>query len=151
MRSERLAAIAALAQPRLETLGDWGRLTNFLFVDAPAVEREKLAVKGLEEAQTAEAFQFMLWTLEREETFIADVIQGHFRRLSEALGLSLRDLTRPFYVAMSGETASLPLFQSMEILGPDLVRARVRRAIEALGGISGKRMKKLRKRFESLG
>lgn len=150
MRQDRLSAIAALAQPRLETLGDWGRLTNFLYVDAPEIDREKLAVKGLEEAQIAEAFQFMLWTLEREETFTADVIQGHFRRLSEALGLSLRDLTRPFYVAMSGETASLPLFQSMEILGPDLVRARTRRAIEALGGISGKRMKKMQKRFDEL-
>ncbi len=150
MADERLAGIAALAQPRLETLGDWGRLTNFLFVDAPALEREKLAVKGLEEAQVAEALQCVLWVLEREQTFTADVIQGQFRRLSEALGLSLRDLTRPFYVAMSGETASLPLFQSMEILGPDLVRARIRRAIEALGGISGKRMKKLQKRFEGL-
>ncbi len=150
MGEKRLAAIAALAQPRLETLGDWGRLTNFLFVDAPQVDREKLAVKGLEETQVAEALQCVLWVLEREQTFAADVIQGQFRRLSEALGLSLRDLTRPFYVAMSGETASLPLFQSMEILGPDLVRARIRRAIEALGGISGKRMKKLQKRFEGL-
>ena len=151
MGEKRLAGIAALAQPRLETLGDWGRLTNFLFVDAPEVEREKLAVKGLEEVEIAEALQCVLWVLEREQTFTADVIQGQFRRLSEALGLSMRDLTRPFYVAMSGETASLPLFQSMEILGPDLVRARIRRAIEALGGISGKRMKKLQKRFEGLG
>ena len=150
MGEERLAGIAALAQPRLETLGDWGRLTNFLFVDAPALEREKLAVKGLEEVQVAEALQCVLWVLEREQTFTADVIQGQFRRLSEALGLSMRDLTRPFYVAMSGETASLPLFQSMEILGPDLVRARIRRAIEALGGVSGKRMKKLQTRFEGL-
>ncbi len=148
MGEERLAAIAALAQPRLETLGDWGRLTNFLFVDAPEVEREKLAVRGLEETRVVEALQFMLWMLEREQTFTAEVIQGRFRRLSETLGTSLRDLTRPFYVAVSGETASLPLFQSMEILGPDLVRARIRRAIEALGGISGKRMKKLQKRFE---
>ncbi len=150
MGEERLAGIAALAQPRLETLGDWGRLTNFLFVDAPALEREKLAVKGLEEVQVAEALQCVLWVLEREQTFTADVIQGQFRRLSEALGLSMRDLTRPFYVAMSGETASLPLFQSMEILGPDLVRARIRRAIDVLGGISGKRMKKLQKRFDKL-
>ncbi len=150
MAEERLAGIAALAQPRLETLGDWGRLTNFLFVDAPEVEREKLAVKGLEEVQVAEALQCVLWVLEREQTFTAEVIQGQFRRLSEALGISLRDLTRPFYVAMSGETASLPLFQSMEILGPDLVRARIRRAIEALGGISGKRMKKLQKQLDQI-
>ena len=150
MAEERLAGIAALAQPRLETLGDWGRLTNFLFVDAPLVDREKLAVKGLEEVQIAEALQCVLWVLEREQTFTAEVIQGQFRRLSEALGISLRDLTRPFYVAMSGETASLPLFQSMEILGPDLVRARIRRAIEALGGISGKRMKKLQKQLDQI-
>ncbi len=161
----RLPKIAALARPRLETLGDWDRLTNFLFVDPPQVDPEKLTikglgegvkglkggVKGLDETQVSDALQFVLWTLEREQHFTAEVIQGHFRQLSEALGLSLRNLTRPFYVAMSGETASLPLFQSMEILGPDLVRARIRRAIEALGGISGKRMKKLQKRFEGLG
>ncbi len=150
MGQERLAGIAALAQPRLETLGDWGRLTNFLFVDAPEVDREKLAVKGVDEARVAEALQFMLWLLEREPEFTADRIQRHFRRLALALDMTLRNLTRPFYVAISGETASLPLFQSMEILGPDLVRARLRRAVEALGGISGKRMKKLQKQFEDL-
>ncbi len=151
MGKERLTSIAVLAQPRLETLGDWGRLTNFLFVDAPRLDREKLAVKGMEEDRIVEALQLMLWTLEGERQFTAEVLQGHFRSLSAALDVSLRNLTRPFYVAMSGETSSLPLFQSMEILGPDLVRSRIRRAIEALGGLSGKRMKKLRKRFENLG
>ena len=93
----------------------------------------------------------MLWTLEREQTFTADIVQGHFRRLSEALDVSLRNLTRPFYVAMSGEIASLPLFQSMEILGPDLVRAPASAApSERWAASSGKRMKKLQKRFEEL-
>ena len=151
MKEDRLEAIAALAQPRLETLGDWGRLTNFLFVDAPALKRERFEVKGLEEGQVVEVFQFMLWTLEREEDVTAEAVKRDFQRLSEVLGVSLRNLTRPFYVAMSGETASLPLFESMEILGPDLVRARIRQAIDTLGGISGKRMKKFQKRFEELG
>ena len=38
----------------------------------------------------------------------------------------------------------------MEILGPDLTRMRLRRAIERLGGISGKKLKALQKRYAAL-
>ncbi len=150
MGPDRLAGIAALAQPRLETLGDWGRLTDFLFVDGPVLDRERFRVKGMEEQEVADTLQLALWTLEREPEFTAEVIMARFRALAAALGMSMRNLTRPFYVAMSGQAASLPLFQSMELLGPDLARARIRAAINCLGGISGKRMKKLQKRHDGL-
>jgi len=151
MQPERLERIAALAQPRLLTLGDWGRWTNFLFVDTPQPSREDLAVPGMTAPETANLLQLVLWSLEREDHFEASALLLRFRELSAALELPMRKLTRPFYVAISGEPSSLPLFQSMEILGPDLVRARIRAAIEVLGGIGGKRRKKLEKRFRALG
>ena len=58
-------------------------------------------------------------------------------------------MTRPFYIAITGSEASTPLFQSMAILGSDLVRMRLRRALEALGGISSKKLKEMEKLFES--
>ena len=63
------------------------------------------------------------------------------RELADKLDVKLRDFLTPFYVAMSGEKASTPLFQSMEILGSDMSRMRIRRAIEILGGISSKKLK----------
>ena len=44
------------------------------------------------------------------------------------------------------EKVSLPLFDSMAILGPDLSRARLRDALNVIG-VSGKEQKKLEKAF----
>jgi glutamyl-tRNA synthetase len=39
----------------------------------------------------------------------------------------------------------------MEVLGPDMSRARIRHAIEVLGGVGKKRLKKLEKQYQELG
>ena len=57
---------------------------------------------------------------------------------------------RPFYVAITGAEAAPPLFQSMEILGSDLVRVRLRRAIDALGGLSARKLGELERTYEAL-
>ncbi|HLE21485.1 MAG TPA: glutamate--tRNA ligase, partial [Vicinamibacteria bacterium] len=84
-----------------------------------------------------------IWKLEELRGFTSESIENVFRGLAERLDIPLRDLSRPFYVAVTGAKASTPLFQSMEVLGLDMVRVRLRRAIESLGGISSKRMKAL--------
>ncbi|MBK89413.1 MAG: glutamate--tRNA ligase, partial [Gammaproteobacteria bacterium] len=55
----------------------------------------------------------------------------------------------PVFVAISGKKVSLPLFDSMAILGPDLSRARLRDALNVIG-VSGKEQKKLEKAFAAL-
>jgi glutamyl-tRNA synthetase len=55
-----------------------------------------------------------------------------FKQLSETFATKLRDFLRPFYLAIAGSTSSTPLFDSMEILGRDLCRARLRKALEVL-------------------
>ena len=50
-------------------------------------------------------------------------------------------------MALSGAPVWTPLFDSMSILGSDLVRVRLRRAVEALGGVKGKKRKQLEKRY----
>ena len=39
---------------------------------------------------------------------------------------------RPFYVAIAGSPTALPLFDSMVLLGRDLTRERLRRALATL-------------------
>ena len=56
-----------------------------------------------------------------------------FRDLATKTDIKLRDLLVPFYVAISGQTASVPLFDAMEILGRDISRARLRHAFALLG------------------
>jgi glutamyl-tRNA synthetase len=145
-----LERIIPLAQPRLETLADWGHLTSFFFTDEVRFDVDTLRRTGRSEEDLVRLLQLALWRLEQVVEFDADHLDAIFRELAERLEVKLRDLTRPFYVALTGETASTPLFQSMEILGPDLVRVRLRRALAALGGPSGKRRKALEKEYDAL-
>jgi glutamyl-tRNA synthetase len=138
---EMLERIIPLVQPRLETLSDWGYLTAFFFADAVPADPAKIALKGKAPEEMAAILQIALWRLEQQQDFTAGELEGIFRVIAEKSGAKLRDLTRPFYVAVTGTEAAPPLFQSMELLGPDLVRIRLRRALEALGGISGKKSK----------
>ena len=68
-------------------------------------------------------------------------IEAGLRVLADGLGVKLRDLLRPFYVALSGRAAALPLFDTMEFLGRDVSRTRVQDALNALGAPSKSELK----------
>ena len=71
-----------------------------------------------------------------------------FEDLGEDLGLKIRDVLSPIFIAISGKPVSPPLFDSMEIIGPDLTRARLKNALDILGGVSKKLTKKLEKEYQ---
>ena len=144
------ARIVPLVQPRLETLANWGALTMPFFSDEVPVNTDDLAIKKKTPEETAEILQLSLWRLEAQTDFTAEALGATLRGIAAVLDVKLRDLTVPFYVALSGSKAWTPLFDSMEILGPDMVRVRLRRALDLLGGISGKKRKKLEARYTEL-
>ena len=144
--------ILPIAVQRLETLGDWGALTAFFFSDQVELDPAELTL-SLPEGESldlAGVFQIAVWRLEALREWDRDAIEAEIRGLSEKLGVKLRQFTRPFYVAISGKSASTPLFESMAILGSDLSRMRLRSAIEALGGLGNKKLKALDKRYRAL-
>ncbi|MBD3236115.1 MAG: glutamate--tRNA ligase [Candidatus Eisenbacteria bacterium] len=147
---ERFERILPLVQPRLETLGDWGYLTAAFFADEVPLDPEQIRIKGLAPEERLPILQLLLWRLEREREFTAARLETLFREFAERMDLKLRQATQPLFPILSGRTAWTPLFHSMEILGPDLVRMRLRRAIEALGGLSAKRRKQLERRYVEL-
>ncbi|HEY7816669.1 MAG TPA: glutamate--tRNA ligase, partial [Vicinamibacteria bacterium] len=153
LSDEHLLRIAPLVKPRLETLSDWGFLTAFFFADEVPLDPAKLQLtgpKGKSAEELAGILQMAIWLFEELRDFNHEAIEQAFRSLSEKLDVKLRDLSRPFYVALTGAEASTPLFRSMEILGLDLVRVRLRRAVETLGGISTKKAKALEKQYSEL-
>jgi glutamyl-tRNA synthetase len=71
--------------------------------------------------------------------------------LADALGIKVRDFLAPLFIAVAGSSASFSVVDAMALLGPDMSRARVRHAIEVLGGVSKKAAKRLDKEYQSLG
>jgi glutamyl-tRNA synthetase len=129
---ERLTRIAQLAAPRVERLSDVGPLLAFLFSGRLALRAGDFASKKLDEAQTRQAFELALAELDALPAWNAFGVETVFKGIAEKLDKKMRDVARPFYVAITGSPTSIPLYDSMELLGRDIVRERLRNALALL-------------------
>ncbi len=129
---ERLARIAQLAAPRIERFSDLGPLLAFLFSGRLALRAADLKSKKLDQTETRKALADAVTDLDALPSWNAFAIQTVFERIAETLGKKSRDVARPFYVAITGSPTSIPLYDSMELLGRDIVRERLRNAIDVL-------------------
>lgn len=147
---DTLLKLVPLVHKRLETLADWPVLTAPFFADEITFDPADFTIKKKEPEEVLEIVQMVLWRLESLQEFTAGPIKQLFEEMAEKLDIKLRDLGIPFYVALSGSRSWTPLFDSMEVLGPDMVRVRLRRAIAAAGGLSSRKMKAAEKRYGGL-
>jgi glutamyl-tRNA synthetase len=147
--TELFARIAPMAQPRTDTLADWSALTEHFFRDAVAFDPKELTIAGKDTDTVAEILQVAGWELEKLRGFDVETLKDRFTRIATGYDLKLKDLLRPFYVAVSGRPTSTPLFDTMAILGSDITRVRIRRALDALGGISKKRIKEVEAKYRT--
>ncbi len=129
---ERLTRIAQLAAPRVERLSDLGPLLAFLFSGRLRVRAEDLPSKKLGAAETRQALALGLSEFDALPAWNALAIETAVKRIAEELEKKPRDVARPFYVAITGSATSIPLYDSMELLGRDVVRERLRNALELL-------------------
>ncbi len=129
-----LAKIATLAQTRIERLSDLGPLLSFLFAGGLDVTAQDLRGGRIDEETVRRLFVIALVELDGLAEWELHGIERVMREIGERTSLKFRDLVRPFYVAITGSPTSVPLFNSMELLGRDLCRERLRRALAALGG-----------------
>ncbi len=152
LNDDFLSQLIPLAIQRLETLADFAPMTSFLCMDEVQADAESLAGK-LEAADAARLIKVAEWEFEKLGNWKGDNIGATFNRMAETEALKLKQLMPTFFVAISGSTVSLPLFESMAVLGPDLCRARLRRALNVLAedghGLSKKGLKKLEKEYRA--
>jgi glutamyl-tRNA synthetase len=137
----RVARIASLAKSRVERLSDLVPSTAYLFAGCVAVTKESFAGTKLPVDEIRKALALAMWRLDAERTFDMAAVERVLKGVGETLGVKFRDLSRVYYVAMTGSATALPLFDSMELLGRDIVRERLRVALEALGGVTAKEQK----------
>lgn len=138
------------AQKRMETLSDFAPLASFLVSGSlPLTEESYSSVKG-EREQIVKGLQFALWKMEALQHWNRDNIWDELKAVADSMEVKVKDFLAPLFIAISGSTASFSVVDSMEILGADMSRARIREAIELLGGVSKKAMKRLEKEYVTL-
>jgi glutamyl-tRNA synthetase len=121
-------ALAPLVQERVATLGEVPAMVDFLFVD-PVIDEESWArsVQGDELApallaSAIEAYGALTDGWERDALYAAT------EALGQGVGRKLGKAQAPIRVAVTGRRVGPPLFESLELLGPERTLARLRSA-----------------------
>ena len=138
------------AQKRMETLSDFVPLAAFFASGQLPIKEQDFAEGKLQGDDLMQALQFALWRLEAQRNWQRDDIFAAMKGLADSLDIKVKDFFAPLFIAIAGTTASVSVIDSMTILGPDMSRARVRHALNLLGGVGKKKLKKLEKAFAAL-
>ncbi len=131
------AYVLSLMEPlreRMKTLSDCVPLTEFLFVDRPVTDTSLYLAKGSTYEETVEALEKGMKILldgveeRREESAVEEELVA----LSKEIGVKVNGVFQPIRVALTASTVSLPLFDSIRLLGIDECRKRLERALKFL-------------------
>jgi glutamyl-tRNA synthetase len=133
---EEIRALLPVIQERLPTLGAIGDLVGFLWVEDLEVDPAVLVPKRWDASTTRDALTAARAVVAEtsEVTFEADELEPPLRALAEARGWKAGDLFMAIRVAVTGRTATPPLFDTLVALGRDRALARIDRAIALLAG-----------------
>jgi nondiscriminating glutamyl-tRNA synthetase len=131
---EDLRALLPVIQERLPTLGAVGGLVGFLWVDTVDVDPATLVPKRWDAPTTREALAAAREAIADvgAVSFEADELEPKLRTLAEARGWKAGDLFMAIRVAVTGRTATPPLFDTLVALGSERTLARLDRALAVL-------------------
>ncbi len=127
-----LRQVIPLIQERLVTLDDCIPFAAWFFYETVAPKPAELVAKNLTSAQSADVARKALGVLSELTDLTPAAAEPPLRKLVEELGLAPNQVFGILRVAVTGQTVSPPLFESMEIVGKEKVLDRLRKAIELL-------------------
>ena len=134
----------------MEIMSDFVPLSGYLMSGEVAVTAEAFEGTADSSEELLKRLQFVLWRLEVQQDWERGALFASLKTLADAMELKPKTLFAPLFVAISGKASAYSIPDSMAILGPDLTRARLRQAIEVLGGVSKKGAKRLEKEYAAL-
>lgn len=122
----RLVEGLKLAQSRVGKLGELPPLAGFLLSSDVGLTPASFAGIKAPPAETLEILETVQTDLEKILEWNVATIEAELRAIAERTGKKLKVIVGPLFVAMSGSQRSLPLFDSMALLGRSVVRQRLK-------------------------
>jgi len=127
-----IGQIMPLVQERAKTLAEVAELAQFFFVDELDYTTDLLIVKKMDALSAVKALKASQTRLEQLAAFDAESLEAVLRPLAEELGLKTGQLFGTLRVAVTGQTAAPPLFQTMAVLGRERCLKRIAAALDKL-------------------
>ncbi len=136
LSDEYLLRLLPLEQERIEVLSEFIPAVSFFLsgdLDFSSVARQ-MVPKGKDAQTTAQVLSELVEHLEEQTKtgFTHANLEPACRSFAEKAGWKTKELFMAIRLGITGRTAAPPLFDTMEVLGKDLTRRRLRLAAQAL-------------------
>ena len=132
---ETLKQVAPIIQQRIPSLDEAPNMAGFFFKETVTPAVEDLIPKKTTPEQALAVARRALEILEPLPEITHDNAEGPLRALAEELSLKAGQVFGVLRVAVTGQTVSPPLFESMAIIGREKVLVRVKAAVEMLENV----------------
>ncbi len=124
---EKILKLVPLVRERMKKLSDFIPLTDFIF-EKPEYDLEVFSRLKINDLRLkVEKIQENL--IQMAKPWKADNFEEVFRSLAEEIGISASDIFQLIRVAVSGQTVTPPLFESIQVLGEEETIVRIKEAI----------------------
>lgn len=137
-------------RPRIQKLSDVIPLAGHFFAGLPDVAQDDFELINLPIDQQKELLQLLVWRFEKVRNWDKDSLFTQVKVLSTHYELKPKQLLAPVFMAITGSLTSTSVIDAMAILGSDMTRARLRHAVDVLGGFGKKKLKALEKTEQQL-
>ena len=135
-------------QSRIDVFSAASQWLNPLWIKDVPITEEMLTALGLETDVLAALLQYLIWRFEDTSIWTREAVETEIRWVADSLDLKLKDVMPVVFMVFSGTRQAISAFDLAVLLGPDRTRARVRAALNVMGGVSKKGLKRLEKSYQ---
>ncbi len=141
-----------MIKQRVNKFTDLPQWVSFFFSSAPEnLTQEMLFNKQIKDADTLnQVLQFLIWHLEAVRDWNSEAISQALREVATMCELKFGSIMKVVFPVVCGSTSGPPMFDAMELLGPDMSRARFRAALLSVNdgkAFGSKKLSKLQKAY----
>lgn len=133
---------------RLRTFGDFIQLCDFFFINDLKLNPSEMIPKNCTPEQVCMIYQAMIWSMDEFEDWTGVGFEKATHHIAESFGIQHKVVMQTLYQAMMGKNQGPPLYDSVTLLGKDRTRVRLLNGMEALGGLSNKKVDAFKKAWD---
>lgn len=142
--------VAPHLKSRIEVFSDAADWMLPVLQGQVVADGEVFGAIDLEAEVQLQALQMLSWRIEGLATWDRESVMQAVQWVANGMGLKLKQLMPLVFLALAGRLQAISAFDLAVLLGPDRTRVRLREAIEAMGGVSKKALKRYEKSYQDL-
>jgi glutamyl-tRNA synthetase len=127
-----LQRIVPLLKERVESLDSFLPKADFFFCGELDYSHAELVPRKGDPAQTVQVLQHVAEALETVHDWTVESLTAACEGVLASQGWKAKDVYMPMRIALTGRKDSPPLFETIEVLGKEIVRYRLRQAADQL-------------------